>query len=368
MPEYYETIVIDQPGVNLADDVIEEPRVAGALRRVARSPARVDSFVLLEKYKAKMTRRHYGPGDHPSGSPQSEHGGNGAGYEIDFPKVSPGDLVDGRVVLESVPNRESISASLNEFEIMPGIREVKFSDFPLMREAVYFYSKSERERTERLAELIREKGKVSPLIVVLDSEGLYVLEGSHRFDALRILGAGSFPALVVVDLESVKGELRSKSLRVEYPATDPAVENSPVLYHAPGADLLSTSTGEYKVLSGIRRVKFSDFPGIGPKDSPIFQSRNEREQTELLAMTIHYAGSINPLVVAIDKEGPSVLDGERRFNALRLLQVESFPAVILISTELVPDGIEPPKSYLIINQPAGRRPRKPKWPIPENVG
>lgn len=210
-----------------------------------------------------------------------------------------------------------------------------------------------------------------PLRRVVDSSGDSVSDKAyHAKDvfSFRHYGPGDHPGGSSQKVHGSNGGLRSKSLRVEYPATDPAVENSPVLYHAPGADLISASNGEYKVLSGIRRVRFSDFPGIGPKDSPVFQSRNEREQTELLAMTIHYAGSINPLVVAIDKEGPSVLDGGRRFNALRLLQVESFPAVILISTELVPDDVEPPKSYLIINQPAGKRPRKPEWMGLENVG
>lgn len=121
---------------------------------------------------------------------------------IDLPEA--GARVDGRVVLGGeVPNLESIPASLNIWETLPNIREVKFTDFPLKADEVRFHSFGERDRTERLAELIQETGEIAPLIVVKDDVGLYVLEGGHRFDALRILEAESFPALIVIDREAI---------------------------------------------------------------------------------------------------------------------------------------------------------------------
>ena len=45
---------------------------------------------------------------------------------------------------------------------------------------------------------------IYPLIVVWDEQGLYILEGGHRFDALNMLGIKYFPALVVKDLFSLK--------------------------------------------------------------------------------------------------------------------------------------------------------------------
>jgi hypothetical protein len=44
----------------------------------------------------------------------------------------------------------------------------------------------------------------------MDSEGLYVLEGGHRFDALIALGAKSFPAQIVIDNESMQEDRQPK--------------------------------------------------------------------------------------------------------------------------------------------------------------
>jgi hypothetical protein len=110
--------------------------------------------------------------------------------------------VDGRVVRDAIPNRSSIAAELDDYEILPGVREVPFSAFDQMGPLSY-YSTSEEQRTKKLAAQIRQSGEINPLIVVEDAEGPYILEGAHRFDALRELGARSLPALVVLDLNSL---------------------------------------------------------------------------------------------------------------------------------------------------------------------
>lgn len=110
--------------------------------------------------------------------------------------------VDGRVVRDKVPNKASIAAELSDYEILPGIREVPLSAFDQLGPLRY-YSTSEEARTKKLATEIRKSGEINPLIVIEDVEGPYVLEGGHRFDALRELGARSFPALVVLDLVSL---------------------------------------------------------------------------------------------------------------------------------------------------------------------
>ena len=108
-------------------------------------------------------------------------------------------IVDGRVVRDVIPNRTSIESSLDRYEILPGVREVPFSAFDQMG-SLRYYSIDEERRTKNLAAQIKQSGEINPLIVVEDGEGPYVLEGGHRFDALRELKAKAFPALVVLDL------------------------------------------------------------------------------------------------------------------------------------------------------------------------
>ena len=98
----------------------------------------------------------------------------------------------------------SIAASLDDYAVLPGVREVPFSSFDQMG-PIRYYSVDEERRTKDLARQIRQSGEIAPLIVVEDDQGPYVLEGGHRFDALRKLGARSFPALVVLDLDSLGG-------------------------------------------------------------------------------------------------------------------------------------------------------------------
>ena len=117
-----------------------------------------------------------------------------------FPLV--GDTVDGRRVRgEYPPNEESVRSSLEDWRTLPGIREVPMSDThgPLFGTTGRHYSSRGTDDIKELAEQIRASGEVSPLIVVVDDTGPYVLEGATRVEALHRLGAKSFPARVVVD-------------------------------------------------------------------------------------------------------------------------------------------------------------------------
>lgn len=122
-----------------------------------------------------------------------------------------GKEVDGRVVLDRVPNEGSISSSLDEYTVLPGVREVHMSDMDPDYK-VGSYSKSENERVDILTRRIAESKEIAPLIIVIDKEKYpYVLEGGHRYDALRKLGARSFPAKIVIDTSSVnlRGAVRA---------------------------------------------------------------------------------------------------------------------------------------------------------------
>jgi hypothetical protein len=63
------------------------------------------------------------------------------------------------------------------------------------------YSVENDKYIEQLTDKIRVSKQISPLIVVIDKEGPYILEGSHRIDALKRLDAKSFPALIVIDYD-----------------------------------------------------------------------------------------------------------------------------------------------------------------------
>lgn len=111
-----------------------------------------------------------------------------------------GDQVDNLEVLDDVPNMGSISATLDDYKILQGIREVPISGFETdIRKN--FYSKSDHDRVRHLSNQIKDSHQIKPLIVVKDREGLYVLEGGHRLVALAMIGVKTIPALVVLDLE-----------------------------------------------------------------------------------------------------------------------------------------------------------------------
>lgn len=112
-----------------------------------------------------------------------------------------GEKVDGRQVREDVPNWSSIDASLGvhpgAYHVLEGIREVPMDAFTGLG--------SKSDRVKALAEEIKQSGELNPLIVGIDRDGPYILEGSHRSDALANLGARSFPAVIAIDLTEESG-------------------------------------------------------------------------------------------------------------------------------------------------------------------
>lgn len=115
-----------------------------------------------------------------------------------------GETVSGLQVRDEVPNLSSIGATLYDYEILDGIREVPISDFGGPR--TVFYAANDFDRSKSLAEEIKVSGEIKPLIIIVDDEGPYILEGAHRFVALYYLGVPTFPALVVLDQDG-KNEL-----------------------------------------------------------------------------------------------------------------------------------------------------------------
>jgi len=118
-----------------------------------------------------------------------------------FKKLFADDVVNGMRIRQDIPNQSSIGASLTDYSTQ-GLQEVPMSAFETVGKPKY-RSVQEEKRTKELARQIQENKELNPLIVVKDAEGHYILEGGHRFDALRELGIDSFPALMVHDLESL---------------------------------------------------------------------------------------------------------------------------------------------------------------------
>lgn len=116
-----------------------------------------------------------------------------------FKPIHPGESLGPFVAGENVSNLSSIRASLEPgYVVEKGIQAVPLSEFyggnkPNLKTGRV----SEIERTNKLAEAIRESKRLDPLIVVRDKEGSYVLEGGHRLDASYLLDATHVPAIVV---------------------------------------------------------------------------------------------------------------------------------------------------------------------------
>lgn len=117
---------------------------------------------------------------------------NLSAFERMYPPA--GREVDGRLVRDYIPNRDSIDSTYysDEYSLLPGVRVANMDLFDKE------YIPTRDKRTLDLSEQIAESDEINPLIVAVDHEGPYILEGGHRYDALKILGAKAFPALVVI--------------------------------------------------------------------------------------------------------------------------------------------------------------------------
>ena len=118
---------------------------------------------------------------------------------IKYPKADK--VVDGLSVGKEVKNMSSIPASFEKYEVEKGIKSVPMSDFPASNPYQMFRSSDDIKRVQELAEQIKANKRIDPLIVAVDKEGSYVLEGGHRLGALNLLGIKNFPAVIVRDLD-----------------------------------------------------------------------------------------------------------------------------------------------------------------------
>ena len=117
-----------------------------------------------------------------------------------------GSTVSGLRVTDDIPNTDSISASFDDYEVLKGVREVSMKYFGGPR--TVFYAKRDFDQARSLKEKIQVNGWIDPLIVAVDEEGPYILEGAHRYVALYYLDVKTLPALIVLDLDEVSETLK----------------------------------------------------------------------------------------------------------------------------------------------------------------
>jgi hypothetical protein len=114
----------------------------------------------------------------------------------EFP-IAPA-VLDGLQVGSKVNNMGSIAStySREDYRVLEGIRSIPMTAVDSDPRHL-FYAKNDFDHARRLAEEINTNGRIDPLILVVDPEGPYILEGAHRLGALHMLGKTHFPALVV---------------------------------------------------------------------------------------------------------------------------------------------------------------------------
>ena len=116
---------------------------------------------------------------------------------IDYPMA--GSVVSGLAVRSDVPNTDSIGAGCYDYEVLDGIREVPLSPWGDYTPNKSFCVVNDIERCHQLAEEIKQSGEISPLIIAMNGNDQWIVEGGHRLSALYLLQVQSFPALIVID-------------------------------------------------------------------------------------------------------------------------------------------------------------------------
>ncbi len=170
------------------------------------------------KGRRKMPLKEFNPDEHNDHGTTADFDKKTTSYghftdaaKARYPKA--GTHVDGHEVLGNIDNKSSIASSLEDYDELPGVREVSMKELQTVREnrkkGVFrsgYAAADDVRRTNELADKIKSSGKISPLIMVDDGhpDGPYILEGGHRIDALEKNGAKSFPAKVVLDWQGIK--------------------------------------------------------------------------------------------------------------------------------------------------------------------
>jgi len=102
-----------------------------------------------------------------------------------------------------------------------------------------------------------------------------------------------------------------------FPLAGETVSGLTVREEVPNMASIRATYEDYTILKGVREVSVTELEAPALKKGA-------------LAQDIKDSGEINPLIVAIDEGGLSILEGAHRMDAIRELGLESFPAVVVI--------------------------------------
>lgn len=118
--------------------------------------------------------------------------------------------------------------------------------------------------------------------------------------------------------------MKSKStIADQLPLAGSHVEGLLVLAEVPNQSSIASSLDHYEIVHEIREVIMDFFTYHQP------YSVSEYNRTKKLADEILASKTIAPLIIVEDSKGFYVLEGGHRFDALNMLKIKAFPALVV---------------------------------------
>ena len=114
----------------------------------------------------------------------------------------------------------------------------------------------------------------------------------------------------------------------EYPVAGDNIGGFELLDDVPNVGSINASLYDYTILPHIREVPMSDFDISG-------KTYNHKDNMYIaeLGNIIMKSKKIKPLIVVCDDEGPYILEGWHRINALYNIGAKTFPALVVVDKE-----------------------------------
>jgi hypothetical protein len=177
----------------------------------------------------------------------------------------------------------------------------------------------------------------APLPALTPEERVAEIEGAPPAEAPAIVEQAPVVSEEGALVSEVTPEQRTTSLDERFPAAPNVVDGRIVREEIPNEASIESSLTDYEVLPDVREVQMSEFELSGKSYSVAGDERIAE-----LANQIQASKEINPLIVVVDSnpDGPYILEGSTRAQALQRIGAKSFPAKIVIDKESFQDSFE----------------------------